>query len=112
LAVHANDTEAFNHHLVRSIEASLKKILGEVAGEAFLRRLEKQHLLKRADIPFRLEEFETMLGRIFGSRSASIIGNFMMQEFYSRLGLKYERAGKRGNLIEDVVMARDKVLQG
>jgi len=112
LVVQADDGEAFNHHLAGSIEVSLKKILGEVAGEAFLQKLEKQHLLKRGDIPLRLEEFVTLLGEIFGSKSASIIGAFMMQEFYSRLGLKYERAGERRNLVEDVVVAREKVLHG
>ena len=104
-----NNLEMFDQVLLQSVEGSLVKILGEKGGETLLQQLEKRYFLKKDDIASRLEEFARALETMLGREGASIVENFIMREFYLRLGLTYEYKGNPPSLAEYVREARNRL---
>jgi hypothetical protein len=104
-----NNSETFDQTLLQSVEGSLKRILGEMGGETLLQQMEKRHLLKRQDIASRPEEFTRALETMLGREGASIVQNFIMREFYLRLGLTYEYKGNPSSLADRISEARNRL---
>lgn len=76
----------FKRTLLKAIDESFNKILGETATQAIYFHLEQDHHLKREDIPDNLEDFLFNLERIFGI-GALVIEKTIMENLYSRLSL-------------------------
>jgi hypothetical protein len=74
--------------LAESVEEGLK-VLGDSGKQAILFYLEKSFSLKKHEIPQKPEAFFDGLRKIFGE-GAHVIQKVILENFYSKLGLKYE----------------------
>jgi len=92
--------------LSQFIEESLKKILGEMGGEALLRQFERHHSLDRKDLATKLEKFAKALEDVLGSKSAILIGNFLVQEFCHKLGRKCAHTQNSSDWVDHLIDAR------
>ena len=81
-----DENHKFKRALLKAIDKSLNKILGETATQAIYFHLEQDHHLKREDIPDNLEDFLFNLQRIFGT-GVLVIEKSIMENLYSRLSL-------------------------
>ena len=76
----------FKKILLKAIDESLNKLLGETAAQTIYFHLEQKQHLKLEDIPDDLKNFLFTLERIFGI-GALIIEKIIMENLYSRLSL-------------------------
>ena len=63
-------------------------VLGEIVRQAIYQRIEKDHGLKRADIPEQLEAFHKALGSVLGV-SAKTVERLIARNLYQRLGSNF-----------------------
>jgi hypothetical protein len=63
-------------------------VLGEIVRQAIYERIEKDHELKRADIPEQLEAFHKALGSVLGV-SAKTVEKLIAKNLYQKLGLNF-----------------------
>ena len=63
-------------------------VMGERVRQAIYERIEKDHGIKRAEIPERLEAFHTALGNVLGV-SAKMVERLIAKNLYQRLGLNF-----------------------
>jgi len=101
-----DNLERFDGALSQSIEETLKKILGEKGGEALLRQFERYHSLDRKSLSIKLEEFAQALEDVLGSKSATLVGNFLVREFCLRLGSNCERTQNPSDWVDYLIEAR------
>lgn len=65
------------------------KTLGESGKQAIFFHLEKTYSIKKSDIPEKPDAFAESLEKIFGV-GATVIQKIILENLYSKLGLKYE----------------------
>jgi hypothetical protein len=78
------------HLFVESVHDALTGILGNIAGEAVLERLEKDCSIPRRDIPNHIMEFTAAADGIFG-RAFQTIERAIAKRFYHKLGLEFSQ---------------------
>lgn len=79
----------FDKLLIKSIDGALKEIFGETGASVIYDHLQRNHLLKREDIPERLEDFESGLKEILSS-GAWVTETIALKTLYSNFGLEYQ----------------------
>ena len=77
----------FRDALPEAVDCGLM-VLGEIVRQAIYERIEKDHGLKRTEIPERLEAFHTALGSMLGV-SAKTVEKLIAKNLYQRLGLNF-----------------------
>ena len=77
----------FRQILLEAVDYGLM-VLGEIVRQAIYGQIEKDHGLKRADIPERLEAFHTALGSVLGV-SAKTVERLIAKSLYRRLKLSF-----------------------
>lgn len=65
------------------------KTLGESGKQAIFFHLERTYSIKKSDIPKKPDAFAEGLEKIFGG-GATVIQKIILENLYSKLGLKYE----------------------
>jgi len=93
--VSADTKEEFKKLLLQTIDGNLKQIFRETATHIIYQFLEKNHSLKREEIPEKMEIFMEGLQEFFRS-GAHMIEQSILKELHANLGLKYKnREGYR-----------------
>jgi hypothetical protein len=77
----------FRQILLEAVDYGLM-VLGEIVRQTIYGRIEKDHGIKRAEIPERLEAFHTALGSVLGV-SAKTVERLIAKNLYQRLGLNF-----------------------
>jgi hypothetical protein len=77
----------FRQILLEAVDCGLM-VLGEIVRQAIYERIEKDHELKRAEIPERLEAFHKALGSVLGV-SAKTVERLIAKNLCQRLGLNF-----------------------
>jgi hypothetical protein len=77
----------FRQILLEAVDYGLM-VLGEIVRQTIYERIEKDHGLKRAEIPERLEAFHKALGSVLGV-SAKTVERLIAKNLYQRLGLNF-----------------------
>jgi len=77
----------FREALLESVDYGLM-VLGEIVRQTIYERIEKDHELKRTEIPERVEAFHKALGSVLGV-SAKTVERLIARNFYQRLGLNF-----------------------
>ena len=77
----------FREALLEAVDYGLT-VLGEIVRQAIYKRIEKDHGLKRAEIPERLEDFHKALESVLGA-NAKIVERLIAKNLYERLGLNF-----------------------
>jgi hypothetical protein len=77
----------FRQILLEAVDYGLM-VLGEIVRQAIYERIEKDHGLKRAEIPEQLDAFHTALGSVLGA-GAKTVEKLIAKNLYSRLGLNF-----------------------
>jgi len=77
----------FREALLESVDYGLL-VLGEIVRQAIYERIEKDHGIKRAEIPERLEAFHKALGSVLGV-SAKTVERLIARNLYQRLDLNF-----------------------
>lgn len=84
----AGKEKAFDKVLLEAVDEGLT-VFGESARHVIRYYLEKNHGLRREDIPKKPETFDTALKTIFGF-GASVIERHILEKLYAKLQLTYE----------------------
>jgi len=82
-----SDPAGFREALLESVDYGLN-VLGEIVRQTIYERVEKDHELKRTEIPERLEAFHKALGSVLGV-SAKTVERLIARNLYQRLGLNF-----------------------
>jgi len=77
----------FRQILLEAVDYGLM-VLGEIVRQAIYERIEKDHGLKRAEIPEQLEAFQKALGSVLGV-SAKTVERLIAKSLYRRLKLNF-----------------------
>ena len=77
----------FREALLEAVDYGLS-VLGEIVRQAIYGRVEKDHGLKRADIPEQLEAFHKALGSVLGA-STKTVERLIAKNLYQGLGLNF-----------------------
>jgi hypothetical protein len=77
----------FRQILLEAVDYGLM-VLGEIVRQTIYGRIEKDHGLKRADIPEQLDAFHTALGSVLGA-SAKTVERLIAKNLYQRLNLNF-----------------------
>jgi hypothetical protein len=77
----------FRDILLEAVDYGLM-VLGEIVRQAIYERIEKDHGVKRTEIPERLEAFHKALGSVLGV-SAKTVERLIAKNLYQRLGLSF-----------------------
>jgi hypothetical protein len=77
----------FRQILLEAVDYGLM-VLGEIVRQTIYGRIEKDHGLKRADIPEQLEAFHKALGSVLGV-SAKTVERLIAKNLCQRLGLNF-----------------------
>jgi len=77
--------DKFNKLLLKVIDEEMKQMFGEVATLIIYNHLEKNHSLKRSEIPEKLEVFIVGLEE-FLSSGAQVIEKIILEKVYSSFG--------------------------
>jgi hypothetical protein len=77
----------FRQILLEAVDYGLM-VLGEIVRQTIYERVEKDHGLKRAEIPEQLEAFHTALGCVLGV-GAKTVEKLIAKNLYQRLGLNF-----------------------
>ena len=81
------EPDGFRQILFEAVDYGLNA-LGEIVRQAIYERIEKDHGLKRADIPEQLEAFHKALGCVLGV-SAKTVEKLIAKNLYQRLNLNF-----------------------
>ena len=95
-----NAKEKFDKLLLKIIDEELKHIFGEAATALIYNHLERNHSLKREDIPEKIEVFIRGLEEFLGS-GAQVIQKITMQKLSSCSGVRCQI--KEGSSLVDYV---------
>ncbi len=79
--------DRFNKLLLKVIDEEMKQIFGEAATLIIYNHLEKNYLLKREEIPEKLEIFIKSLEE-FLSSGAQVVEKIILKKVYSSFGLR------------------------
>ena len=82
-----SDPAEFREALLESVDYGLM-VLGEIVRQTIYERIEKDHELKRTEIPERLEAFHKALESVLGV-SAKTVERLIARNLYQRLGLNF-----------------------
>jgi hypothetical protein len=82
-----SEPAGFREALLEAVDYGLS-VLGEIVRQAIYERIEKDHGIKRAEIPERLEAFHTALGSVLGI-SAKTVERLIARNLHQRLGLNF-----------------------
>lgn len=82
-----SDSAEFREILLETVDHGLI-VLGEIVRQAIYERIEKNHGLKRAEIPERLEAFHKALESTLGM-TAKTVERLIAKNLYLRLGLNF-----------------------
>jgi hypothetical protein len=82
-----SDPAGFREALLESVDYGLN-VLGEIVRQTIYERVEKDHELKRTEIPERLEAFHKALGSVLGV-SAKTVERLIARNLYQRLDLNF-----------------------
>ena len=82
-----SDPAEFREALLESVDYGLN-VLGEIVRQTIYERVEKDHELKRTEIPERVEAFHKALGSVLGV-SAKTVERLIARNLYQRLGLNF-----------------------
>ena len=82
-----SEPAGFREYLLEAVDYGLI-VLGKIVRQAIYERIEKDHGLKRADIPEQLEAFHKALESTLGV-SAKTVEKLIAKNLYSRLGLNF-----------------------
>jgi hypothetical protein len=82
-----SDPAEFREALLESVDYGLM-VLGEIVRQTIYERIEKDHELKRTEIPERLEAFHKALESVLGV-SAKTVEKLIAKNLYQRLGLNF-----------------------
>jgi hypothetical protein len=82
-----SEPAGFREALLEAVDYGLM-VLGEIVRQAIYERIEKDHGLKRTEIPERLEAFHKALGSVLGV-SAKTVEKLIAKNLYQRLGLSF-----------------------
>jgi len=82
-----SDPAEFREALLESVDYGLN-VLGEIVRQTIYERIEKDHELKRTEIPERLEAFHKALESVLGV-SAKTVERLIAKNLYQRLGLNF-----------------------
>jgi hypothetical protein len=77
----------FRQILLEAVDYGLM-VLGEIVRQTIYGRIEKDHGLKRTEIPEQLEAFHKALGSVLGV-SAKTVEKLIAKNLYQRLGLNF-----------------------
>jgi len=77
----------FKRILLEAVDYGLM-VLGEIVRQTIYERIEKDHELKRTEIPERLEAFHKALGSVLGV-SAKTVERLIAKNLYQRLNLNF-----------------------
>jgi hypothetical protein len=80
-----SEPAGFRDILLEAVDYGLM-VLGEIVRRAIYERIEKDHGLKRAEIPEQLEAFHKALGSVLGV-SAKTVERLIVRNLHQRLGL-------------------------
>jgi hypothetical protein len=81
------ESPEFRQILLEAVDYGLT-VLGEIVRQAIYGRIEKDHGLKRTEIPERLEAFHKALVSMLGV-SAKTVERLIARNLYQRLGLNF-----------------------
>ena len=95
-----NAKEKFDKLLLKIIDEELRHIFGEAATTIIYNHLERNHSLKREEIPEKLEDFIRGLEEFLGS-GAQVIQKMTLQKLYSCSGVRCQV--KKGSSFIDYV---------
>jgi hypothetical protein len=82
-----SEPAGFREALLEAVDYGLL-VLGEIVRQAIYERIEKDHGIKRAEIPERLEAFHKALESVLGV-SAKTVERLIARNLYQRLGLNF-----------------------
>jgi hypothetical protein len=82
-----SDPAGFREALLEAVDYGLL-VLGEIVRQTIYERIEKDHGIKRAEIPERLEAFHKALESVLGV-SAKTVERLLARNLYQRLGLNF-----------------------
>ena len=82
-----SDPAEFREALLESVDYGLM-VLGEIVRQTIYERIEKDHELKRTEIPERLEAFHKALASVLGV-SAKTVERLIARNLYQRLDLNF-----------------------
>jgi len=82
-----SEPAGFRDILLEAVDYGLM-VLGEIVRQAIYERIEKDHGLRRPEIPERLEAFHTALGSVLGV-GAKTVEKLIAKNLYQRLGLNF-----------------------
>jgi hypothetical protein len=80
----------FEKLLIKSIDDSLKDTFGEVAAQIIYKHLEKNHSLKKEEIPKKLEVFTEALEKYLNS-GVIVVEDLVLKKLCSNLGFERPR---------------------
>ena len=82
-----SDPAGFREALLEAVDYGLM-VLGEIVRQVIYERIEKDHGIKRAEIPERLEAFDKALESVLGV-SAKTVERLLARNLYQRLGSNF-----------------------
>jgi hypothetical protein len=82
-----SDPAGFREALLEAVDYGLM-VLGEIVRQVIYERIEKDHGIKRAEIPERLEAFDKALESVLGV-SAKTVERLIARNLYQRLGSNF-----------------------
>jgi hypothetical protein len=94
----------FEKLLIKSVDDSLKDTFGEVAADIIYKHLERNHSLKKEEIPKKLEVFIEGLEKYLNS-GVIVVEGLVLKNLCSNLGLERPRE-ERLNFVEYVTKLR------
>ena len=82
--------EKFRKELLDVVDESMTEVFGEDATKLIYTFLEKEHHLRKEEIPRKPKEFSVALGKMLGS-GAQVIERKILEKTCSKFGLKYRQ---------------------
>jgi hypothetical protein len=80
----------FNGILCSSIDETISNLMSIQVMESLYAYLLEKHGISRAEVPYRLELFFSMIENLFGATTARIIGRAVARNLYDHLKLRFE----------------------
>jgi len=96
----------FEKLLIKSVDDSLKDTFGEVAADIIYKHLERNHSLKKEEIPKKLEVFIEGLEKYLNS-GVIVVEGLVLEKLCSNLGLE-RPSGERLNFVDYVAKLKVK----
>lgn len=83
-------TGDFNSIFIASLQEAMGKALGRWKAEVILNHIKKIGGLDLSDIPEKLSDFDVVLKALLGEEGGIAIENMIIEEVYSRIGVRPE----------------------